>query len=134
MADYNSSYTGAQIDAGIGKANTAYQKPSGGIPDSDIASAATWNAKATSPTALSLTLAAGSWSSATPPTQTLSATGVTVNNIVVVGFGSGITSAQYSVAIAARLACTAQGSGTITITAFGAKPTENIPLSVVVLS
>ena len=112
----------------------AYAKPAGGIPDTDIASAATWNAKANAPTALSLTLASGSWTSATPSTQTLSATGVTASNIIVVGFGSGITSAQYSAASAAKLACTAQGAGTITITAFGTKPTENIPLSVVVLS
>lgn len=44
MADYNSSYTGAQIDAGIGKANTAYQKPSSGIPLTDLASQGTTNA------------------------------------------------------------------------------------------
>ena len=30
MADYNSSYTGAQIDAGIGLANTAQQPPAEG--------------------------------------------------------------------------------------------------------
>ena len=48
MANYQSSYTGAQIDAGIAKANTAlqeeqytgtYSKPSGGIPKTDLASA-----------------------------------------------------------------------------------------------
>lgn len=47
MANYKSSYTGQQIDAGIAKANTAlqeeqytgtYSKPSGGIPKSDLAS------------------------------------------------------------------------------------------------
>ena len=94
----------------------------------------TLNSKADAPIALSLTLASGSWSSAAPPTQTVSATGVTASNIVIIGFGSGITSAQYSAASAAKLACTAQGAGTITMTAFGAKPTENIPISVVVLS
>ena len=86
------------------------------------------------PNALSLTLASGSWSSATPPTQTVSATGVTASNIVVVGFGSGITSAQYDAASKAKLACTAQGTGTITMTAFGTKPTVNIPISVAVFS
>ena len=113
--------------------NAKYTKPSGGIPDSDIASAATWNAKATSPTALSLTLAAGSWSSATPPTQTLAATGVTSSNHIVVGIASTITSAQYDAASNAKLVCTAQATNSITVTAFGDKPTENIPISVVIL-
>lgn len=116
-------------DVGAG----TYSKPSGGIPDSDIASASTWNAKAGASSALSLTLASGSWSSATPPTQTVSATGVTASNIIIVGFGSGITSAQYDAASAAKLACTAQAAGTITMTAFGTKPTANIPISVVIL-
>lgn len=114
--------------------NFKYEKPSGGIPNSDIASASTWNAKANAPTSLSLTLASSSWSSATPSTQTLSATGVTASNIIVVGFGSGITSAQYDAASKAKLACTAQAAGKITMTAFGTKPTVNIPISVVVLS
>lgn len=39
MSDYISNYTGLEIDDGIGKANTAYQKPTGGIPKTDLASA-----------------------------------------------------------------------------------------------
>lgn len=84
-------------------------------------------------TALSLTLASGSWSSATPPTQTITATGVTATNNIIVGIGSGITSAQYDAATAAKLVCTAQGANSITITAYGTTPTENIPISVVIL-
>ena len=114
-------------------AKGTYSKPFGGIPDTDIASASTWNAKAASSTALSLTLASGSWSSATPPTQTLTATGVTSSNHIVVGIASTITSAQYDEAAAAKLVCTAQGTNSITVTAFGDKPTENIPISVVIL-
>ena len=34
------------IEDGVGD---AYQKPSGGIPDTDIASASTWNGKITAP-------------------------------------------------------------------------------------
>lgn len=110
-----------------------YSKPSGGIPDADIASASTWNAKAASSTALSLTLASGSWSSATPPTQKLTATGVRSSKHIVVGIASTITSAQYDAAAAAKLVCTAQGTNSITVTAFGDKPTTNIPISVVIL-
>ena len=36
MAEYKSSYTGEQIDAGIAKANEAYLKPIGGIPKTDL--------------------------------------------------------------------------------------------------
>jgi hypothetical protein len=38
MAEYKSSYTGAQIDAGIAKANEAYVKPNNGIPKTDLSS------------------------------------------------------------------------------------------------
>ena len=89
--------------------------------------------KAAPASELSLTLASGSWTSATPPTQTVSATGVTANSNIVVGLASTATSAQYDAAAAAKLLCTAQGSGEITITCYGTEPTENIPISVVIL-
>ncbi len=82
---------------------------------------------------LSLTLASGSWSSATPPTQTITATGVTASNNIIVGIGSGITSEQYDAACAAKIVCTAQGANSITLTCYGDEPTVNIPISVVIL-
>ena len=88
--------------------------------------------KANNSVSLSLTAVAGSWSSATPPTQTISATGVTESNNIIVGLGSGITAAQYEAACDAKIVCTAQGAGTITLTAYGDKPTENIPISVLI--
>ena len=84
-------------------------------------------------TALSLTLASESWSSATPPTQTLTATGVTENNNIVVGLAPGITATQYDAAAAAKLVCTAQGANSITVTAYGTKPSVNIPIIVIIL-
>ena len=110
-----------------------YSKPSGGIPDSDIASAATWNGKANAPTALSLTLAGSSWSSATPPTQTVTATGVTASNNIIVGLASTATSAQYDEAAAAKLVCTAQAANSITVTCYGTTPTGDIPISVLIV-
>ena len=133
MADYNSSYTGVQIDTAVGLANTAYQKPNGGIPDADIASASTWNGKANAPTVLTVTLASGSWTSATPPTQTVTASGVTSSNNVITGLAASITSAQYDAACAAKLVCTAQSTDSLTFTCYGTEPTENIPISVVIL-
>lgn len=83
--------------------------------------------------ALSLTAAAGSWSSATPPTQTLTATGVTSSNNIIVGIASTITSSQYDEAVAAKIVCTGQGTNEITLTCYGTEPTGNIPISVVIL-
>ena len=85
------------------------------------------------PTVLSVTAAAGSWTSATPPTQTISATGVTASNTIVVSVASTITQAQYNAAVAGKLICTAQGAGEITLTCYGAEPSENIPLTVTIL-
>ena len=86
-----------------------------------------------SSTALSLTLAAGSWSSATPPTQTLTATGVRATSNIIVGIGSSVTGTQYEQAAAAMIVCTAQGTDEITLTCYGEKPSGNIPISVMIL-
>ncbi len=85
------------------------------------------------PTALSLTAAAGSWSSATPPTQTITATGVTSNNNIIVGISGTATSTQLDEAAAAKLLCTAQGTDSITLTCYGTEPTGNIPISVLIV-
>ena len=84
-------------------------------------------------TALSLTLSGVSWTSATPPTQTVTATGVTASSNIVVGIASTTTSAQYDEACAAKLLCTAQGTDSITVTCYGDTPTGDIPISVVIL-
>jgi hypothetical protein len=110
---------------GVEVNGTTYTPDSNGVVDIGTV--------ASGSSALSLTLASGSWSSATPPTQTITATGVTASNNIIVGIGSGITSAQYDAACAAKLVCTAQGANSITMTAYGTKPTENIPISVVIL-
>ena len=86
-----------------------------------------------SSTALSLTLAAGSWSSATPPTQTLTATGVRATSNIIVGIGSSATGTQYEQAAAAMIVCTAQGTDEITLTCYGEEPSGNIPISVMIL-
>jgi hypothetical protein len=60
-------------------------------------------------------------------------TGVTASNNIIVSIASTATSAQYEAAAAAKLLCTAQAAGSITVTCYGTEPTENIPLSVVIL-
>ena len=79
------------------------------------------------------TLAAGSWTSATPPTQTISVTGVTASSNIIVGIASTATSTQYDEAVAAKLLCTAQGTDEITVTCYGTEPTGNIPITVMIV-
>lgn len=90
------------------------------------------NASGGAPTTLSLTAAAGSWTSATPPTQTLTATGVTSSNTIIVGLADSATAEQISAAGAGVIRCTAQSSDEITLTVFGSEPEVNIPVSVVI--
>lgn len=109
--------------------------PSAGDQEKVLSGAGTWvnQSGGTSATVASGTLAAGSWTSATPPTQTISVTGVTANNIIVVSIASTATSAQFDAAAAGKLLCTAQAANSITMTCYGTTPTENIPLSVLIL-
>ena len=79
------------------------------------------------------TLAAGSWSSATPPTQILTVIGVTSSNTIIVGLADSITGNQLEAAQKASIRCTGQSAGEITLTCYGIEPEENIPISVVIL-
>jgi len=56
---------------------------------------------------LTLTAYSSSWSNTTPRTQTITATGVTASNNIVVGIAKTATSAQYTAAAKAQLLCTA---------------------------
>lgn len=88
--------------------------------------------KADPSVALSLTAEASDWSNTTPPTMTLTATGVTATNNILVGAGS-MTSSQREAFIAAQIACTAQGNGTITLTCYEEKPEIDLPITVIIL-
>ena len=81
----------------------------------------------------SVTAAAGSWSSSFPSTQTLTVQGVTSSNLIIVGLASDATSDQIEAAGNAAIRCTAQGANSITLTAYGSTPNENLPVSVVIL-
>ena len=91
---------------------------------------ALWNSGVTS--IIDLTLTANDWSNNTPATQTLTATGVTANNNILLVIGSSATSAQYDAACEAKLLCTAQAANSITVTAYGDKPDVAIPISVMI--
>lgn len=90
--------------------------------------------KASPSSVVNVTATSGSWSNATNPSQTISASGVKSNNNIIVTISSNATSAQLDAYISAKILCTSQGTNSITLTAYGNKPTTNIPFSVLILS
>ena len=86
-------------------------------------------------TSTSVTASSGSWSgSAAPYTNTISVSGVTTSNIVEVGLSSSATDDQVKACMSASIAKITQANGSITLYAYGTKPTTNIPLSVVLIN
>jgi hypothetical protein len=87
------------------------------------------NAKA-AVTSASLTALANGWSETSPYTQTISCSIATATNNLIVGVGGTLTDEQKTTIDQANIVCTGQGAGTITLTAYGAKPEVDIPINV----
>jgi hypothetical protein len=81
----------------------------------------------------SVTAAAGSWSSAEPHTQTISATGVTASNLIIVALAADATAEEIEAYNGGQIRCTAQGTGEITLTCFGDVPETNLPFTVAIV-
>ena len=77
---------------------------------------------------------AGWWGGgAAPYTCTISIPKVTSSNIVEVGLGSSANDDQVKACMKASIAKITQANGSITLYAYGSKPTADIPLSIVVM-
>jgi len=61
------------------------------------------------------------------------ATEVTASSNVIVGIGSGATADQIDAAAAGKILCTAQGTDSLTFTCYGDEPSENIPVTVMIV-
>lgn len=85
--------------------------------------------KATVTTATVTALASG-WSENSPFTQTINCSIATATNNLIVGSGGPLTNDQKSAYDQANIECTGQGAGTITLTAYGAKPSVDLPVNV----
>ena len=144
-ADASSVYTKSQVDSALGGKAPVNSPTFTGTPSGPTAAAGTNNTQLATTafvqtaisnhvTALSLTASAASWSSAEPPTLTLTAAGVTASNDIIVGIGGSLTDEQHEAVKEAEIVCTAQGADSITLTAFGTVPTVDIPVKVLILS
>ena len=76
----------------------------------------------------SATLTVAGWTGAGPYTQTVNITGMTADKKVFVGLASTASAAQAEAAAKALLLATGQDAGTITVTAYLAKPATDIPI------
>lgn len=93
------------------------------------------NVGATAASGVNVSVAANAWSgSAAPYTASVSVSGVTSTNHIVVGIASSASATQYAAFADGQVICSAQGSGTITLKAFGDKPTTAVPISVLILT
>lgn len=81
-------------------------------------------------TAVSATLLSGRWSSGE---QTLQISGVTAESNGVIGLSQSVSDAEMEAAKNAELYVCGQGTGTITIAAYGETPTRDIPVVVILL-
>ncbi|GHU70087.1 hypothetical protein FACS1894184_15050 [Clostridia bacterium] len=95
--------------------------------------ATTWNSLpyiSTGTQAVSVTLAASGWSN---KAQTRAISGVSANTHGIMMLGQNVTAAQYEALAKAQIAVTGQGSGTVTLTAFGDVPAIDIPLTLMIV-
>ena len=95
---------------------------------------AAWDGKANKPVTVSATLAAANWIGEDPPyTQTTAVGGLALDADGVMGLAQTATAEQRMAAAAAMLSVTGQATGAVTVTADGAKPTVDIPISILVV-
>ena len=121
-------------DSGVGVSGLEAAGSISAHNTSSTAHSTLFNKKADKSKALTGTLLVSAWSSTAPYSQVLTISGITANTNGVIGVADTATRSQYEVAAAANLRKIAQGTNTVTIMAYGEKPTTNIPIEIIVLS
>ena len=89
--------------------------------------------KANLSVAISAVLVMSAWSENAPYSQTISVDGLTEEQNGIITIGQNITTEQIEDVVAADMRITNQADGSLTVTAYGDKPTRNIPVTIILL-
>ena len=89
--------------------------------------------KANLSVAISAVLVMSAWSENAPYSQTISVDGLTEEQNGIITIGQNITTEQIEDVVAADMRITNQTDGSLTVTAYGDKPTRDIPVTIILL-
>ena len=89
--------------------------------------------KANLSVAISAVLVMSAWSENAPYSQTISVDGLTEEQNGIITIGQNITTEQLEDVVAADMRITDQTDGSLTVTAYGDKPTRDIPVTIILL-
>lgn len=89
--------------------------------------------KANLSVAINAVLPVSAWSEDSPYSQTISIDGLTAEQNGILTIGQNITTEQLEDVVAAEMRISDQVDGAFTITAYGDKPTRDIPVTIILL-
>lgn len=89
--------------------------------------------KANLSVAINAVLLMSAWSDDSPYVQTISVDGLAAEQNGIITIGQNITTEQLEDVVAADMRITDQADGTLTVTAYGDKPTSDIPVTIILL-
>lgn len=89
--------------------------------------------KANLSVAINAVLLMSAWSDDSPYIQTISVDGLAAEQNGIITIGQNITTEQLEDVVAADMRITDQADGTLTVTAYGDKPTSDIPVTIILL-
>ena len=89
--------------------------------------------KANLSVAISAVLVMSAWSENAPYSQTISVDGLTEEQNGIITIGQNITTEQIEDVVAADMRISNQADGSLTVTAYGDKPTRDIPVTIILL-
>lgn len=83
--------------------------------------------------AINAVLLMSAWSDDSPYVQTISVEGLTADQNGIITIGQNITTEQLEDVVAADMRISDQADGSLTVTAYGDKPTRDIPVTIILL-
>ena len=89
--------------------------------------------KANLSVAINAVLLMSAWSDNSPYIQTISVDSLTADQNGIITIGQNITTEQIEDVVAADMRITDQADGSLTVTAYGDKPTRDIPVTIILL-